>query len=189
MLFHASSTPDLKTLIPHVSNHGTPLVYLSQKRENVLVYLSNPVEKYCKEMGFAHNAPYYRMASYGFNQYGILTLDEYYPNAAVDTYNGVKGYIYTANESDMFKQMNDIPFAFTSDKPVETTDCEYIPDAYAAILRAAEQGKIIITKYENNTPAKLEWIERIIKKEYEKSADHSEYRFFLKEKFDFLKRN
>lgn len=29
MYYHASPIPNLKRLIPHVSNHGTPLVYLS----------------------------------------------------------------------------------------------------------------------------------------------------------------
>ncbi len=39
--YHASPTKDLTTLEPRISNHGVPLVYLSKKRENVLVYLSN----------------------------------------------------------------------------------------------------------------------------------------------------
>lgn len=44
MLYHASPTGGLTVLTPHVSNHGHPLVYFSNKRENVLVYLSNAVE-------------------------------------------------------------------------------------------------------------------------------------------------
>jgi hypothetical protein len=52
--YHASPIKDLKILEPRISNHGVPLVYLSKKRENVLVYLSNAVEKYCKETGFVH---------------------------------------------------------------------------------------------------------------------------------------
>ena len=52
--YHASPTKDLTTLEPRISNHGVPMVYLSRKRENVLVYLSNAVEKYCKETGFEH---------------------------------------------------------------------------------------------------------------------------------------
>lgn len=187
MLFHASRTPGLKTLIPHVSNHGTPLVYLSQKRENVLVYLSNAVEKCCKEMGFAHSGTYTVWGSYGFNKEGILTLDEYYPDAVRDTYKGVEGYIYTAEESGEFKAMADIPFAFTSEYPVEVLNCEFVSDAYTALLSAADRGKIIITKYENNTSAKLDWIEKTVKEEYAQSADRPEYRFFLKQKFDFLK--
>lgn len=47
--YHASNTANIKTLEPRVSNHNTPLIYFSDKRENVLVYLSNAVEKLCKE--------------------------------------------------------------------------------------------------------------------------------------------
>lgn len=187
MLYHASRTAGIKTLAPRVSNHGVPLVYLSQKRENVLVYLSNAVEKCCREASFAHNGPYTVWGSYGFNPEGILTLDEYYPGASYDTYGGVDGYIYSVGESGGFGKMKDIPFAYTSELPVETTDCEYIRDAFGAILSAAEQGKIIITKYENNTSAKLEWIEKTVKEEYRQAEDRPEYRFFLREKFDFLK--
>ena len=50
MYYHASKTAGLVCLEPRVSNHGIPLVYLSSKRENVLVYLSNAVEKFCREI-------------------------------------------------------------------------------------------------------------------------------------------
>ena len=49
MYYHASKYGGLKTLKPHVSTHGKSWVYFSDKRENVLVYLSNAVEKYIKE--------------------------------------------------------------------------------------------------------------------------------------------
>ena len=49
MYFHASQVKGIKVLEPRISNHNIPLVYLSAKRENTLVYLSNAVEKFCKE--------------------------------------------------------------------------------------------------------------------------------------------
>ena len=49
MYYHASPIGTIKRLEPRVSNHGVPLVYFSKKRENVLVYLSNAIERYCKE--------------------------------------------------------------------------------------------------------------------------------------------
>ena len=55
MIYHASQIKDIKVLEPRVSNHNKPLVYFSSKRENVLVYLSNAVEKYCKECGHSAN--------------------------------------------------------------------------------------------------------------------------------------
>ncbi len=77
MLYHASPIPNIKTLTPHTSNHGKPLIYFSQKPENVLVYLCNAVEKCCRENGFVHNGIYRKWGSYGFNSEGILVLDEY----------------------------------------------------------------------------------------------------------------
>ena len=181
MLYHASQTPGIKILEPRISNHGKPLVYLSQKRENVLVYLSNAVEKHCRENGFAHEGVYTKWGPYGFNSDGVLVLDEYYPNATRETYEGVAGYIYSASETG--KPMEDIPFAFVADKSVEVRDCEFVDDAYAALLQAAEQGKIILNSYENNTPQKLKWIEKTVREEYENSKSTAEYKYFLKCKF------
>ena len=55
MYYHASQTPKIKELKPRISNHNKPLIYFSNKRENVLVYLSNAIEKYCKENNFNYN--------------------------------------------------------------------------------------------------------------------------------------
>ena len=52
MYYHASQTGGIRCLEPRLSQHGAPLVYFSSKRENVLVYLSNAVEKCCRETGF-----------------------------------------------------------------------------------------------------------------------------------------
>lgn len=55
MLFHASPIGEIEILQPYISNHDIPLIYFSRKRENVLIYLSNAVEKYCKETGFNYS--------------------------------------------------------------------------------------------------------------------------------------
>ena len=185
MLYHASPIPDIKILTPHVSNHGKPLIYFSSKRENVLVYLSNAVEKCCRENCFSHSGSYHKWGSYGFNSDGLLQLDEYYPNASEDTYKGTSGYIYTVAEEHL-TPMSDIPFAFTSGKPVPVKSCEFVPDAYQALLSAAEEGKIVMTSYSQNSLKMLDWIKTVITEEYEKSRNSPEYRFFLKAKFDFL---
>ena len=91
MFYHASQTPGIDVLQPRVSNHHVPLIYFSKKRENVLVYLSNAIEKYCRETGFAYHGPWQKWGPYGFDQQGRLQFQEYYPNALVDTYQGVSG--------------------------------------------------------------------------------------------------
>lgn len=186
MLYHASQTPNIKTLTPHTSNHGTPLIYFSSKPENVLVYLSNAVEKCCRENAFPHSGSYYKWASYGFTKDGLLQLDEYYPNATHDTYQGASGFIYTVEDNPLFKPMEDIPYAFISSEPVPVLSCEFVPDAYEALLSAAGSGRIKLTSYEQNSPKMLDWIKTVITEDYEKYRDNPEYRFFLKTKFDFL---
>lgn len=186
MLFHASQTADIQILTPHISNHGTPLVYLSAKRENTLVYLSNAVEKFCRETGFPHEGSFRKWASYGFTPEGLLCLEEYFPNASKETYEGVSGYIYRAENASSCIKQSDIPHAFITELPVPVTGCEYIPDAYEAIIRAAEKGEILLRRYEEHTASKMEWIHRSVLSAYDEAADHPEYRAFLKGKFGFL---
>lgn len=182
MLYHASPVKGLKTLIPHTSNHGKPLVYFSQKRENVLVYLSNAVEKFCKETGTAHTGPYKKWASYGFEN-GILRMEEYYPDALYETYKGISGYIYRCRECEDIIPQPDIPFACISYVPVAVEGCEFITDAYEEILKAESRGKIKIQRYRDMTDTKLRWIQSTVQNEYLQNRDHPEYRAFLKAKF------
>jgi len=185
MFYHASQTPHITVLTPHISNHGKPLIYLSTRRENVLVYLSNAVEKCCKEIGFEHHGSFQKWASYGFTKEGVLRLEEYYPNATVDTYKGVSGFLYSANVIDHYEKQPDIPYAVITEAPVAVSSCEFIPDAYEAILEAVAEGKIVLCRYEDNSAAKLDWIKSTNASEYENAEDHPEYRAFLKAKFDF----
>lgn len=71
MYYHASQIGGIIMLEPRVSNHGVPLIYFSKKRENTLVYLSNAVEKYCKETGFEHSGTWQKWGPYGFTKDGI----------------------------------------------------------------------------------------------------------------------
>ena len=96
MYYHASPVGGIRQLEPRISNHGDPLIYFSRKRENVLVYLSNAIEKYCRETGFVHQGPWQKWGPYGFDRDGIQRLEEYYPDALIKTYKGVSGYIYGA---------------------------------------------------------------------------------------------
>lgn len=186
MYYHASQVGGIKVLEPRISNHNVPLIYFSAKRENVLVYLSNAVEKYCKESGFKHNGKWHKWASYGFDSDGTLVLDEYYPNATENTYKGVSGYIYYA---DAICENNDsivISNAVTSSKSVPVIGFEFIEDAYDEIIRAAETGLIKIRRYEDLNDKMLSWIEKTIRDEYKNAENEADYRHFLKGKFGFL---
>ena len=179
MYFHASQTAGIRTLEPRISNHNIPLIYFSKKRENVLIYLSNAVEKYCKEHGFAYDGNWSKWGPYGFCADGRLRIEEYYSNALESTYKGVSGYIYSADHIKDSGFALQIPDAVTSEVPVDVSGVECVSDAYEEILKAEREGLIVIARYEEMTAQKRDWIQRTIQQEYCDAKDHPEYRFFL----------
>lgn len=186
MFYHASQISGIKVLEPRVSNHNVPLIYFSTKRENVLVYLSNAIEKHCKEAGFIHSGKWHKWASYGFEPDGTLRLDEYYPGATEDTYKGVSGYIYSADAVCENEDSINISNAVTTSKSVPVTGVEFIEDAYSEILKAVETGLIKIRRYEDMSDKMLAWIENTIRNEYNAAENEPDYRCFLKAKFSFV---
>ena len=182
MYYHASQTPEIERLEPRISNHGIPLIYFSEKRENVLVYLSNAIEKYCHETGFPHTGRWQKWGPYGFGKDGRLRLEEYYPNALEENYRGVCGYIYSAAQVRDSGHSIQIPNAVTSSEPVEVVGCEFVPDALAVILEAERAGLITILRYADMTPAMAAWNEHTIREEY-RNTDNPAYRHFLQGKF------
>ena len=183
MFYHASPVKGIVQLEPRISNHGVPLIYFSRKRENVLVYLSNAIEKYCRETGFAYDGVWQKWGPYGFGPDGRLCLEEYYPDAIERTYKGVSGYIYHAEEITDSGFEVQIPDAATSSEPVIVTGSEYVPDAYEAILEAEREGLIILRRYGEMTDRKKEWIAATIREEYASAEGHPEYRHFLRGRF------
>lgn len=186
MYYHASGIAGIKILKPALSNHNKSLIYFSKKRENVLVYLSNAVEKYCKETGFAHNGKWHKWASYGFERDGTLRLGEYYPNATEDTYKGVSGYIYFAEDICENEYNIGICDVAVTKKATPVVGVEFVEDAYSEILEAAESGLIKIRRYEDMCENMLIWIEDTIRNEYVQAVNEPDYRYFLKAKFSFL---
>ncbi len=186
MLYHASRTGGIVRLEPRVSNHGVPLVYLSAKRENVLPYLSNAVERYCRETGFAHTGEWTKWGPYGFTQDGRLRLEEYYPNALEQTYRGVSAYIYAVDAGEGVRPLEGIPDAYVSEQSVPVARCEYIPDAYAEIMASAGRGEIVIQRFEDMSPAMAKWNRDTILREYADNPQKEDYRHFLRGKFPFI---
>ncbi len=186
MYYHASNVKDLKMLKPHISNHGKSWVYFSTKRENILVYLSNAVEKHIKEK---YNRPlkqYAKWASYGITSDGRVRVEEYYPNATLETFKGVSGYIYNVNQLDNVQPLKGIKDVFVTQDEVKVDGCEYVIDAYEELLKAEQEGKIVIERFEDITEQKRDWIKKIISNEYD-NTDNNEYKEFLLDKFVWLK--
>lgn len=187
--YHASQQKDIKVLEPRISNHNKPLIYFSSKRENVLVYLSNAIEKFCKETNYEYDGIYSTWGPYSFTKEGLLQLEEYYKDALKDTYQGVSGYIYTVEEIPNQEVLSEIKDVYVTSDKVNVTNCEYIEDAYEEILRAYELGLINILKYEDLPDTKINWLNDIIPKEYNEANDHPEYKYFLENKFSHMDLN
>ena len=183
MYYHASPIGGIKQLEPRVSDHHIPLVYFSRKRENTLVYISNAIEKYCRETGYIFEGIWKKWGPYGFTKDGIQQLQEYYPNALEKTYKGVFGYIYSAEGIIDSGFEIKIPDAASSNTPVAVSAVEYVSDAYEAILEAEEKGVIAIMRYDEMPEKMREWNRRTILQEYKENADHPEYQHFLKGNF------
>lgn len=189
MFYHASQTEGIKILEPRISNHNIPLIYFSSKRENVLVYLSNAVEKYCKENQFVYDGVWSKWGPYGFDRNRILVYEEYYPNALEETYDGIKGYIYFCEKIEQYRQLEmNIPYAFVTNQKTETSHCEYIENALDEIKKAEKSDLIKIVRYKDFISKRENWLKETIQNEYNEAINHPEYQFFLKGKFaEYLK--
>lgn len=187
MFYHASQVANIEVLEPKISNHNIPLIYFSDKKENVLVYLSNAVEKYCKDNHFSYEGNWKKWASYGFNREGKLQLEEYYPNALEETYKGISGFIYhipnLKNEASFEIK---IPNAFALNQPIKVIGCEIVVDAYEEILNAERLGLIEVIRYDEFILSKKNWLIKTIKEQYDASENQPDYRFFLENKFDWI---
>ena len=84
------------------------------------------------------------------------------------------------------RKIEEIPYAAVTEQIVRVQNCEYIPDAYVAIMEAVNNGKIVLQKYEDMNERQLQWIRTVIEREYQENTQHEEYRYFLKAKFMFL---
>ena len=189
MYFHASQIGKIKTLEPRISNHNIPLIYFSDKRENVLVYLSNAVEKVCKEGRFTFDGLWYKWGSYGFEKDGRLRFEEYYPNALEDTYKGIGGYIYSCSKIDPYPKLDiKIPNTFITAQKTTVDNCEFIPDAYNEMINAEANGLITILRYNEfiSNIKRREWLKKTIIDESRNNSAHPDYRFFLESRFSAI---
>ena len=186
-LYHASPIGGIETLEPRISNHGIPRVYFSEKRENTLVYLSNAIEKFCRETAFPYSGSWRKWGSYGFTADQRFQFQEYYPHALEETYRGVSGYVYTVVLEDGILPLEGIPGAYYSSEPVKVVGCEKVEDAYAAFMEAYRDHLIDICHYESWTAKQLDGIRSMMQSEYEQPDISSDYKYFLENKFSWLK--
>ena len=85
-----------------------------------IFYLSNAIQKYCRDTGFAWDGVWKKWGPYGFAKDGRQCIQEYYPDALAQTYMGVSGYIYCAESITDSGFEVKIPDAATSSQPEPT---------------------------------------------------------------------
>ena len=155
----------------------------------MLVYLSNAVEKVCKEGRFTFDGLWYKWGSYGFEKDGRLRFEEYYPNALKDTYKGIEGYIYSCSKIDPYQKLDiKIPSTFITVQKTTVDNCEFIPDAYNEMINAEANGLITILRYNEfiSNIKRREWLKKTIIDEYRNNNAHPDYRFFLESRFSAI---
>ena len=184
MYYHGSDVEGISVLRPALSEHGKDLLYFSRKRENTLVYLVNAVKKCCRENGFEYEGKYKSWGPYGFDKDGLMRIEEYYPNALKDTYQGMRGYIYSAEESFENCFETGIRDVICIDHPVEVSQCEVITDVYQEILKAESKGLLRILRYDQMSDRMKAYSDKMIREEYLNSTEHPDYRFFIEKKFN-----
>lgn len=101
-----SKIGNLPILKLFVSPHIKKYIYFSDKRENVLIYFSNPIEKYCKENKINFSEKYTWFEPYGFDRNGTFCYEEYCPNLLYESYYG--GYIYSTKLDSGMNPLRDI---------------------------------------------------------------------------------
>lgn len=185
--YQASQVANIEVLEPKIANHNTPLIYFSEKKENVLQYLSNAVEEFCKDNHFSYEGIWKKWASYGFKKEEKLQLEEYYSNTLEETYKGISGFIYHISylKSEANFEIN-IPNAFALSQPIKVTGCKIVDDAFEEIFNAERLGLIEVIRYDKFILSKKNWLTKTIKEQYDVSENQPDYRFFLKNKFDWI---
>ena len=187
MYYHATNKKGLRELKPFVSNHKEAYCYFSDKRENILIYLSNPIKKFCEETNKYTQDKYNWFIHYGFVINGKLVYFEYCENLLYDTYYGVSGYIYYVESDEGMETLPQIRNVFINKNRVKPIKVEYIEDAYSEILKEKEKGNIAIIWYKDLTEEQKKNIKKLVLDDYNNNPNDLATRYYYEEHFDFVK--
>ena len=189
MYYHASKIGNLSVLKPFISNHGKKYIYFSDKRENVLIYCSNPIEKYCKETNFDFNEKCPWFAPYGFDGNGTFCYEEYCPNLFYESYFGVSGYIYKIESNQGITKLKEIRNVYVSKNKVTPEEVEFIENVYDEMIKTEREGKIKIFRYEDISNERKEKNNKMIRDYYIKKCKSRSEKYYYEQHFNFLTRD
>ena len=190
MYYHGSKTPNIKILHPNMSLHKEMYVYLTENIAVALIYTVNAIEVFFDQKNIKKPEVFQPWYSYGFDQFQIPVIEEYYPNATIETYSGKSGYIYLCEKPKSISNPTKIPTVFVTQEPVKTIEEIFIKDVYQEMLKYEKQGLLKINRFENNSDKFNEHILGMIKEDIHKydllkNVNHP-YGVFLRAKFPVL---
>ena len=134
MLYHASETKGLKTLMPHISTHGKAYVYA----------VANRVAAVC--FGAPKDDFDLLMDECG----GKTVLYECYPGALTRVYAGKSCSLYTLRDDGFLQGQTGWDAELVCEGAVDVLHEETIDDIYEYLMSAAKQGDCIINFYSDD---------------------------------------
>ena len=139
MLFHVSSTPDIKVLEPRVSTHGKAYVYAI---ENLVTGLLFGAKK--DDFDFIIST----------DESGIPSCYECYPGALETIYQNKSCTVYELSEEGFQRGKTSWSVELVCETAVPVQKATFIPDLYIRLLEEEKQGNLRIHRFENNTEYK-----------------------------------
>lgn len=94
--------------------------------------------------------------SYGYTKEGQIYLEEYFPDALQLLYRGKSASVYVCDPENT--QTTQIPNEAVSETAVAVIGETRIPDAWEALLEQERLGTLVIYRYRELSPEKLQWI-------------------------------
>lgn len=174
ILYHGSTEKGLTELLPQVSDHGEPYVYLTENIVVAAFYTVRPV------------ARPYNWYPYGFIK-GVPCYTEYYPGAMADVYQGKPGVIYLCGKPEETVNPTNIYCAALSPSPVKVQSVLEIGDMYRWFLEREKAGELILQRYgdlsEEQKAFAVDMITNEIRAYRLKENNSSDYARMICEKF------
>ncbi len=141
MFYHCSPITGLKVLEPRKpeSFDKPARVYMTTLLPMALIYSIRNYEY-----------------TYGYTREGQIYLDEYFPDALETLYRGKSASLYICEPGNT--ERTRIPNEAVSETAVPVIEEIFIPDACEALLEQEKLGTLVIRRFHQQSPKKLEWI-------------------------------
>lgn len=135
ILYHGSCVGGLTELMPFLSEHQKPYVYLSSNPVVALLYAVKPVPK-----------PF-SFYPYGFSD-GKVVYSEYFVDCFKKIYKGKTGFLYECEVDESTQNATVINCAYTTESPVKVCNYTQIDDIYEKFIEYKIEGLFDIKPFD-----------------------------------------